>query len=290
MTTVPKTSAEATSTGIAAQRVIGRDAGPIGRLFRIASGIAGLIPIIVILSDNTTGEVLAGFAWLAVVAGCFIGLVALLRPWIQRYPAVSAWAVSGLLMLPLLAYPLGLVPEGPVAGIRLYTDLSVLLSGLMGYGGLEFAALPAMVLRYRPVLYSQYNAVDLVERSPSLARLRPLALVASTAAMVGLVWFWIVPGFVAEGGPFESVRAAAFDLNWLFAIVIVVAGLLLATADAAVIGRYRWALAGLLVVFGPGALVGAMPDILYAVIIVIGLVYAVRLLFWRRTAEPAPAA
>jgi len=272
----------AKGTGFPRRRLVGRDAGPVGRLFRVAFGTVGLIPVIVGLTDSSAGEVAAGLGWLVAIAVAFIAVLALARPWLEGRTAsgLAGWPGSALLMLPLIVYPLGVLPEAPTVGLRLYVDGSVLLAGLIGYGGLEMAALSTLVLGYRPVLYTQYNVVDVVERSPAVARIRSVAVAAVVLAVIGFAWFWIVPSIVVEGGPFDAAKPTVTSLDPVAAALIVVAGplLLLAGRGAAAGRRVRWALAGLLVVFGAGALVGAMPDALYAVIILVGLVTgAVRL-------------
>jgi hypothetical protein len=264
-------------TAVVAHRVIGRDTGPVARAFRVVAGGTGVMPVIVQLTDSSVGEVAVGLGWLLAIAALFTGVLALLRPWLEGRTSggLTGFAGSALLLLPLMTYPLGLVPEGPSVGLRLYTDLSVLLSGVIGYGGLEMAALPTLLLGYRPVLYSQYNFVDLVEQPPAgLVRFRPAALAASALAIVGFVWFWIVPNVVVADGPFESAKPGVAALDPAAAGLIVLAGILLALRALAG-DRSGRLLSGLLVVFGAGALVGAMPDALYAVIILGGLITAI---------------
>ncbi|MFI5495839.1 DUF6410 domain-containing protein [Actinoplanes sp. NPDC051859] len=267
-------------------RVIGRDAGPAGRTFRILAGLTGLLPVIVKL--DSVGEVLAGLAWLVVVAAVFVGVVALLRPWLDgsRDRVLSPWTGSALILLPLMAYPFGLIPEGPAVGVRLFTDGSVLLAGLIGYGGLEMAALSTLVLRTRPKLYSQYNVVDLVENAPERARNRPLARAASVAGMLAFSWYWIVPNLVVNGSPLDGLRETTRSLDPVVALVIVaVAAALAAARVSTTTGRTAWALVALLVFFAAGATVGAMPDALYSAIILVGLVVGIVALFRRRTPE-----
>ncbi|GGQ80872.1 DUF6410 domain-containing protein [Couchioplanes azureus] len=269
-------------------RVTGRDAGPGGRAFRILAGATGLVPIIVKLDG--AGAVLAGIAWLVVVAAAFVGIVALLRPWLDgsRERVLSPWTGSAILLLPLMAYPFGLIPEGPAVGVRLFTDGSVLLAGLIGYGGLEMAALATLVLRTRPRLYSQYNVVDLVENAPERAQRRPLARAASTLGILAFSWYWIVPNLVVEGSPLHGAKETTERLDGVVALVIAgVALLLLAARVTTTTGRTAWALAALLVFFAAGAAVGAMPDALYAVIILTGAVVAVAAAVRPRASRPS---
>lgn len=267
-------------------RVIGRDAGPAGRVFRILAGLTGLLPVIVKL--DSVGEVVAGLAWLVVVAAVFVAVVAVLRPWLDgsRERVLSPWTGSAIILLPLMAYPFGLIPDGPAVGVRLFTDGSVLLAGLIGYGGLEMAALATLVLRTRPRLYSQYNLVDLVENAPERARNRPLARAASALGILAFSWYWIVPNLVVDGSPLDGLRETTQSLDPVVALVIVAVAVGLAVAKVATTtGRTAWALVALLVFFAAGATVGAMPDALYAAIILVGLVVAVLALVRRDKPE-----
>ncbi|MEV6599742.1 DUF6410 domain-containing protein [Actinoplanes sp. NPDC051346] len=269
-------------------RVVGRDAGPGGRTFRVLAGTTGLLPVIVKL--DSVGAVLAGLAWLVVVAAIFVGVVALLRPWLDgsRERVLSPWTGSAILLLPLMAYPFGLIPEGPAVGVRLFTDGSVLLAGLIGYGGLEMAALATLVLRTRPRLYSQYNVIDLVENAPTRARNRPLARAASTLGVLAFSWYWIVPNLVVKGSPLEGAKETTERLNGVVALVIVGVAVLLAAARVSIAtGRTAWALVALLVFFAAGAAVGAMPDALYSAIIVAGVAVAVAAVVRPRASRPS---
>jgi len=267
-------------------RVVGQDSGPAGRTFRIIAGATGVLPVVVKM--DRPGEVLAGLAWLVVVAAIFVSIVALMRRWLDgsRDRRLSPWVGSTILLLPLMTYPLGLIPDGPAVGVRLFTDGSVLLSGLIGYGGLEMAALATLVLRFRPRLYSQYNVVDLVENAPAQARNRPLAAVASTVGIVAFSWFWIVPNLVVNGSPLQGAKDTTTDLNVVAALVIVVVAALLAAARVNSIGGRAWALTALLVFFGVGASVGAMPDALYSGIILVGIVVAIATAVRPRAPQP----
>ena len=286
---MPETMSTAQRTDRPASRVVGRDAGPAGRIFRVLAGLTGLIPVIVTLDD--VGAVLAGLGWLVVVAAVFVGLVALLRSRLDgsRDRQLNPWAGSAILLLPIMAYPFGLIPDGPVVGVRLFTDSSVLLAGVTGYGGLEMAALPALVLRFRPRLYSQYNVVDLVENAPARARNRTVAVVAAGLGLLAFSWFWIVPNTVVDGSPLAGAREATGDLDVVFAALVVVVAGMLAAVGVTAVGDRAWALTALLVLFGAGAVVGAMPDALYAVIILAGLGTAVAALRHRSRKPGAPA-
>ena len=286
---MPETMSTAQRTDRPARREVGRDAGPAGRIFRVLAGLTGLIPVIVTLDD--VGAVLAGLGWLVVVAAVFVGLVALLRSRLDgsRDRQLNPWAGSAILLLPIMAYPFGLIPDGPVVGVRLFTDSSVLLAGVTGYGGLEMAALPALVLRFRPRLYSQYNVVDLVENAPARARNRTVAVVAAGLGLLAFSWFWIVPNTVVDGSPLAGAREATGDLDVVFAALVVVVAGMLAAVGVTAVGDRAWALTALLVLFGAGAVVGAMPDALYAVIILAGLGTAVAALRHRSRKPGAPA-
>ncbi|AWZ09477.1 MULTISPECIES: hypothetical protein [unclassified Streptomyces] len=122
------------------------------------AGATGVIPVIVQLVDGSLADAAIGLGWLVVVSGVFIGALALMRPWLEGRTSggLTGFAGSALLLLALMTYPLGL------------------LAGLIGYGGLEMAAL---------------------------------------STLVGFVWFWIVPNVVVEDGPFGSAKAGVADLD-----------------------------------------------------------------------------
>jgi hypothetical protein len=116
-----------------------------------------------------------------------------------------------------------------------------------------------------------------------------VAVVAAGLGLLAFSWFWIVPNTVVDGSPLAGAREATGDLDVVFAaLVVVVAGMLAAVGVTAVGGR-AWALTALLVLFGAGAVVGAMPDALYAVIILAGLGTAVAALRHRSRKPDAPA-
>ncbi|SFQ64749.1 hypothetical protein SAMN05421810_111156 [Amycolatopsis arida] len=272
--------------------VIGRHAGPVGRVFRVITGLVGFLPVFIILRGLSTTEVVVGLVWFVVVAAVVVAALALMRPWLagRESGGLTGFVGSAILLLPMAAYPMGLLPEAPTIGLRLYTDFSVTLSGLIGYGGLEMAALPSLVLGHRPVLYSQYNMVDLVERRTLTSGRSPLAVLAGVLGVLGFAWFWTmqfwfttVPEFVT-GSPDARVPEVPAAVAPFAAAAIVLAGLLLLLIDrrAAAGRRWWWPLGAVVVVFGIGAPVGAMPDALYAVIILAGAVIGVRRLLARR--------
>ncbi len=267
--------------------VLGRDAGTAGRIVRVAAGAAALTEIVTTkASGYSGGELLAGAGTAVALAVGYTGVVFLLKPLLGKAGrrGLSGWPGAALLLLPMLLYPIGVLPDGPALGVALYTEFSVLVAGLSGYGGLELAALPVLVLGQRPVLYSPFNAVDLAERGMRKRWHGTPERVAGALAIAGLAWFWVVPPLAAIRGGFGDAFDALSFLAPVACAALLAAGALLAVpAPGPTRLRHLRAVAFLLL--GLGGMVGAVPDVLWPVIILTGLVLGIaRLVAPRRGA------
>ncbi|MHC0432274.1 DUF6410 domain-containing protein [Streptomyces sp. O3] len=254
--------------------VIGRDAGPAGRAVRALAGAAALTHILTAkVPDHSTGQLLAAAATAVALAAAYTALLAVLRPLLTRGArgGLAGWPGGALLLLPMLLYPIGVLPEGPALGVALYVELSVLTAGLSGYGGIELAALPTLVLGYRPVLYGPFNAVDLAERSMRRRWHGTPERVAGGLAVAGLGWFWIVPPLASVSGGVGDAFDALTALDPVAGGAVLIAGVLYAL-PAAGPARLRRLGAGAFVLLGLGGMVGAVPDVLWPVTILAGLV------------------
>ncbi|MGW3497540.1 DUF6410 domain-containing protein [Streptomyces sp. NPDC001020] len=254
--------------------VLGRDAGPVGRAVRIAAGAAALTQIVTTKAAGHDGdELLAAAGTFILLAVGYTALLALLRPLLGRgaRSGLSGWPGGALLLLPMLLYPMGVLPAGPAIGVALYTESSVLLSGLIGYGGLELVALPAVILRQRPLLYSPFNAIDLAERGMHGRLHRVPERWGGVLAVIGLAWCWVVPALAAIRGGFGDAVDPLRALDPAAAGALLVAAVLLAV-PAPGPTRMRRLRAAAFALLGLGALVGAVPDVLWPVIILTGLV------------------
>jgi hypothetical protein len=280
------------TTGRRRALVLGRDAGPVGRAVRVAAGAAALTHILTTKApDHGGGELLAAAGTTLGLAVAYTGLLVLLGPLLERGArhGLSGWPGGALLLLPMLLYPIGVLPDGPALGVALYVELSVLVAGLAGYGGIELAALPVLLLGRRPVLYGPFNAVDLAERGMRGRWHGTPERFAGALAAAGLAWFWVVPPLAAVRGAFGDTFDALTVLDPAAGGAVLIAGVLLAVPapGPARLRRLRAAAFGLL---GLGGAVGALPDVLWPAIILTGLVIgAVRLSSGRRREIRVPA-
>jgi hypothetical protein len=261
---------------------------------RVAAGGAALTHILSTKApDHTGGELLAAAGTALALAVAYTGLLVLLRPLLERgaRTGLSGWPGGALLLLPMLLYPIGVLPDGPALGVALYVEFSVLVAGATGYGGIELAALPALLLGRRPVLYGPFNAVDLAERSLRGRRAGTPERLAGALAATGLAWFWIVPPLAAVRGGLGDAFDALGTLDPAAGGAVLVAGVLLAV-PAPGPARLRRLRAAAFVLLGLGGAVGALPDVLWPLIILTGLaIGAVRLTSGgRRGAPERPAA
>lgn len=280
-----------TRTARGAASVLGRDAGPGGRIVRVLAGGLALTHLVTTkVLERSAGENLVAVTTAVGVAVAFTVALALLKPRLTkgRSRGLSGWPGGALLLLPMLIYPIGVLPEAPALGVALYTEFSVLLAGAIGYGGLELAALPTLALGFRPVLYGPFNTVDLAERGMSRRRHGPASQAGGLLAIIGLGYFWTVPPLAAMNG---SVGEAADGLSGLGPV----AGALVVTAAALMAvpfkrpARIRRLRAGAFLLLGLGAVVEALPDVLWPVVILTGLVVGVlRLIRGAREAKAAP--
>ncbi|MEU6846111.1 DUF6410 domain-containing protein [Streptomyces sp. NPDC046716] len=267
--------------------VIGRDAGPAGRLVRIAAGAAALTQIVTTKAHGDSGgELLAAAGTALGLVLVYTALLHLAGPLLRRGAGhgLSGWPGGGLFLLPMLLYPIGVLPDGAALGVALFTEFSVLVAGLSGYGGLELAALPALLLSRRPVLYSPFNAVDLAERGIRRRWHATPERLGGVLAVAGLAWFWVVPPLAAVRGGFGDAFDTLKPLNVVACGALVIAGVLLAV-PAPGPARLRRLRAAAFLLLGLAGTVGALPDVLWPVLIASGLVVGVR----RLATRPRPA-
>ncbi|MFD0214584.1 DUF6410 domain-containing protein [Streptomyces hirsutus] len=264
----------ARTPGVRRAPVLGRDAGPVGRAVRVAAGAAALTHLLTTKApDHGGGALLTATATAVVLAAGYTGLLLLLRPLLTRGAGhgLAGWPGGALFLLPMLFYPIGVLPDAPALGVALYVEFSVLTAGITGYGGIELAALPALVIGRRPVLYGPFNAVDLAERGMRRPWHATPERTAGWLAAAGLAWFWVVPPLAAVRGAFGDAFDALGVLDPAACGALVIAGVLLAV-PAPGPARLRRLRAGAFVLLGLGGAVGALPDVLWPVVILTGLV------------------
>lgn len=257
--------------------VMGRDAGTGGRIVRVLAGAAALTHLVTTkVTEQSAGENLVSVTTTAGLAVAYTVALALLKPRLTKGSSrgLSGWPGGALLLLPLLIYPTGVLPDGPALGVALYTELSVLIAGLIGYGGLELAVLPALVLGFRPVLYGPFNAVDLAERGMRRRWYGPASQAGGLLAVTGLGYFWIVPPLAAMNGSFGEAVAGLKGLGPVAGALLIIAAALVALPFKGP-ARMRRLRAGAFLLLGLGGVVGAVPDVLWPVVILTGLVVGV---------------
>ncbi|MFI6942093.1 DUF6410 domain-containing protein [Streptomyces sp. NPDC050418] len=270
--------------------VIGRDAGPAGRAVRVLAGAAALTHILTTkIPDHSTAEVLAAVGTALVLAAAYTALLAAVRPLLTRGArrGLSGWPGGALFLLPMLLYPIGVLPEAPALGVALYVECSLLIAGLSGYGGIELAALPALILRQRPLLYGPFTAVDLAERAMRRRRHAAPERLAGALAVAGLGWFWVVGPLASVSGGAGDVFDALSGLDPVAGGAVFAAGVLFAVPAAGPSGLRRLSAAAF-VLLGLGGIAGAVPDVLWPVTILTGLVIALVRLKSPARAERAP--
>ncbi|AWZ04404.1 MULTISPECIES: DUF6410 domain-containing protein [unclassified Streptomyces] len=277
-------------TARGAATVLGRDAGPGGRIVRVLAGALALTHLITTkVPERSTGENLVAVTTAVGIAVAFTVALALLKPRLTKgiSRGLSGWPGGALLLLPMLIYPIGVLPDGPALGVALYTELSVLIAGLIGYGGLELAALPTLALGFRPVLYGPFNAVDLAERGMRKSRYGRASQAGGVLAIIGLGYFWTVPPLAAVHGSVGDAVSGLGGLGPVAGALVIAAAALVAVPFKGP-ARIRRLRAGALLLLGLGGVVGALPDALWPVVILTGLVVGVlRLSRGARDRKPA---
>ncbi|GAA3702916.1 hypothetical protein GCM10022224_080900 [Nonomuraea antimicrobica] len=287
--------------------IIGRDTGPAGRIFRLLAGLAGLG----LLAHRLTGATL-GYIGLVVVF--FLLLVAAYaafwRLLADRFIArVSPWVTSALLLLPVMAYATDPGGSAFFNGIAGYLSTSLIVNAASGYGGVEAAAIPAVLWRRRYPTYSPFNTVDLLERayrerSPGAASAVATVVSATISALV-FAAYWLVPLLAY----LPSVASFGEDLPGVAAAVLLVPAALFgyeALRRRSATARFdpvQGTAAGAALLLTPAFVVlsdqgGGPQGILWGLITLVGLIVGVVALVRRlvsgrvvgEKAEPSPSA
>lgn len=178
--------------------VLGRDAGPYGRIARI---LVGAWLILAGVGQATRG----GFGIIDAVelAGYTVGAVLLYTAVTyllgeRLLTRLNPWTATAMLLLPVVALTalsvILPVPATLLAALYLYVGLSIVLIGIIGYGGCEIIGLPVVLLRRRYTVYCAMNAIDAAERSLTEGRRGPAERAAALLALfAGLYYFLLQP-------------------------------------------------------------------------------------------------
>ncbi|MGH3382134.1 MAG: DUF6410 domain-containing protein, partial [Actinoallomurus sp.] len=209
--------------------VLGRDAGPYGRIARVLAGAWLVLAGVSQVAHDGLGLVevaeLLGYA----LAAALLYLAATYLFGVRTLTRLNTWTASALLLLPVMVvYALSAVavPRPLLAGLYAYVGVSVLLIGMVGYGGCEIVGLPVILLRRRYVVYCALNAIDAAERPLTHGPGRSAHRVAGLLAVVaGAYYFLLQPLFGLLG-----VRVP-FAPRW---------GVLLLLPAIAVLARQAW--------------------------------------------------
>ncbi|MFC3997695.1 DUF6410 domain-containing protein [Nocardiopsis sediminis] len=268
---------------------LGRDMGPAGRVFRLITGVLGLLLLYYRLPHDGSayGHVLWMLGSFAAVAAAFIVVYGLLRD--RFIGRVNPWITAGLLQAPILVYPFDIGPAPFHDALAMYTSLSLLLNVVIGYGGLEVAALPSLVWGRRHPLYSPFNAVDIAERAfahrPRTAAGRALWAAAALVTAFVFVGFWLIDYVVFLPALVESGVGAAIRPPGPWAVVLLLPAAYLALdarrrrAEADALpgpgARFQALAAVFLTLATPAFMADMVPEVLWIAVIAGGLITAV---------------
>lgn len=176
--------------------VLGRDAGPYGRIARALVGVWLILAGAGIARRGGFGTLdavtLAGYTVGAVLL--YTAVTYLLGE--RLLTRLNPWTGTALLLLPvvtLTALSVILpIPATLLAATYLYVGLSVLLIGVVGYGGCEIVGLPVVLLRRRYTVYCAFNAIDAAERPLTHGRHGPAERAAALLALLGGLYYFLL--------------------------------------------------------------------------------------------------
>ena len=144
---------------------LGRDAGIIGRGFRLIAGGATVGYVVVYSAHvpSITGLTELTLYFAATLAA-YTAATYLLG---QRLLAISnAWLRTAILLGPLaVIFALQLGPDVFHQAILLYIGISLIFSFFMRYGGCEVMSIPSLLFGTRHTVYCPLNVVDVVEKA-----------------------------------------------------------------------------------------------------------------------------
>ncbi|MEJ3750908.1 DUF6410 domain-containing protein [Actinomycetes bacterium KLBMP 9797] len=243
---------------------IGRDLGPAGRLFRLTFGLAAVASLAYRVDDHhDAGGAALVLAYLALIVAGYLALFWVLDRHVLR--RANPWTGSLLLQLPTMLYPLNIGPLTFHDALAAYSVVGLLVCAGAGYGGMEAAALPSLVFRRWHRLYTPFNTADIAERALVSRRGSVWAVCAAAAAVFAFVAFWIFP-LLLTVPPLES---GILDLPPALALVLLVPAILFAV-------RRQYLAAVTMVVLVPLSAGRQLPDVLFGVIMLVGLILGVR--------------
>jgi hypothetical protein len=180
--------------------LIGRDAGPFGRTFRLVSG--ALLVVSAITDAGSAAELAGIVGFVLLLAVFYTGLHRLLG--IRALAGLDPFVATVLVLGTLPLWRLSVFPEPLHAAVGLYIGASLLVTAAIGYGGCEVLAVPTVIFRRRQVVYCPFNIVDAAERplrrSPDL-----LGRGAAIAALVLAGYFLVVSPVVGQFAPADPV-------------------------------------------------------------------------------------
>ncbi len=158
--------ANASGTDKSSIAKMGLDSGIVGRAFRVITGLAGTYySLQFVLATGIFSSLAAevtGYAAAWLVA--YLLLMLLLG---ERVLARSNPWIGTVIFLSPVFIVLG-ADLGPTAfqvGLILYISGSLIVTGLMHYGGCELIAIPSLLFGKRYTIYCPMNVVDVVEKA-----------------------------------------------------------------------------------------------------------------------------
>ena len=203
-----------------AQRRVGRDLLPGGRVVRLLAGLLFLASV----ADGLLMGAAGPLSWrvlglvaivFALAAAGYTALVAVLGE--RVLVRVDPWLGAIILYAPLaVILTLPFVPGWAAVGATLYIGVSLVVEAAIGYGGCEIAGIPTLVLRQRYTIYCLLNSADLAERA-----LRDRS--RWVAGVLGLVTFVLTIG-VYELVTFTISHRAVVLSSWVIYLVFLLAG------------------------------------------------------------------
>ncbi|MCI0711820.1 MAG: hypothetical protein L0154_16815 [Chloroflexi bacterium] len=156
------------------QFTIGQHSTTFGRWIRLIMGLLIILYVGLRMISNTNRvdalPIFASFAGILVVY--YAAFLLLEKPLLAR---MNPWVNTLVFVVPsLVVVAVPVFPAGLQLGMILYWGVSMVLNGLIRYGGCEVLAVPTLVYKRRYDVYCPMNVFDAAEQAIAGNRRKPL--------------------------------------------------------------------------------------------------------------------